>query len=252
MTGQPESKVEVAKRRGRHLRGHHRGDAGVGARRTSATTTWRCSSSTAPTSRTTATPGGRSRPRGLEKAYSFMVRVAIPGRRDHRGAVSRRSSASPTRTPTARSGSPPARASSSTACSRATSSPRSPGINQALLTTISACGDVQRNVMGCAAPLGDADHAAVRARRRGAGARSCARPRARTTRSGSTARSRSRPRARSRSIATSYLPRKFKTAVGLSTDNCVDIWSQDVGLLAIVRRRPAHRASTCSSAAGSA
>jgi sulfite reductase beta subunit-like hemoprotein len=32
-----------------------------------------------------------------------------------------------------------------------------------------------------------------------------------------------------------YLPRKFKTAVGLSTDNCVDIWSQDVGLLAIVQ-----------------
>src|SRR4029079_13967427 len=32
-----------------------------------------------------------------------------------------------------------------------------------------------------------------------------------------------------------YLPRKFKAAVGLSTDNCVDIWSQDVGLLAIVR-----------------
>ena len=32
-----------------------------------------------------------------------------------------------------------------------------------------------------------------------------------------------------------YLPRKFKVAVGLSTDNCVDIWSQDVGLLAIVQ-----------------
>jgi sulfite reductase beta subunit-like hemoprotein len=31
-----------------------------------------------------------------------------------------------------------------------------------------------------------------------------------------------------------YLPRKFKTAVGLSVDNCVDIYSQDVGLLAIV------------------
>jgi sulfite reductase beta subunit-like hemoprotein len=33
---------------------------------------------------------------------------------------------------------------------------------------------------------------------------------------------------------TQYLPRKFKTAVGLSNDNCVDIWAQDVGLLAIV------------------
>jgi sulfite reductase beta subunit-like hemoprotein len=33
-----------------------------------------------------------------------------------------------------------------------------------------------------------------------------------------------------------YLPRKFKTAVGLSVDNCVDIYSQDVGLLAIVEQ----------------
>jgi sulfite reductase (ferredoxin) len=32
-----------------------------------------------------------------------------------------------------------------------------------------------------------------------------------------------------------YLPRKFKAAVGLSTDNCVDIRAHDVGLLAIVR-----------------
>jgi sulfite reductase beta subunit-like hemoprotein len=31
-----------------------------------------------------------------------------------------------------------------------------------------------------------------------------------------------------------YLPRKFKVAVGLSIDNCVDIYSQDVGLLAVV------------------
>src|SRR3954467_15754708 len=36
------------------------------------------------------------------------------------------------------------------------------GINQDLLTTISACGDVQRNVMGCSAPLADTDHAVVR------------------------------------------------------------------------------------------
>ena len=34
-----------------------------------------------------------------------------------------------------------------------------------------------------------------------------------------------------------YLPRKFKTGVALATDNCVDIWSQDVGLIAIANGR---------------
>src|SRR5207237_4891889 len=108
------------------------------------------------------------------------------------------------------------------------------GINQALLTTISACGDVQRNVMGCSAPLGDADHAAVRAVAEALALQL-------------------RPQTRAyyeiwldgeRQVSTEqeepfygdrYPPRKFKTAVGLSTDNCVDIWSQDVGLLAVVR-----------------
>ena len=107
------------------------------------------------------------------------------------------------------------------------------GINQKLLTTIAACGDVERNVMGCSAPLGDADHETVR-QVAGAIAREL------------------RPATRAyheiwldgeKEVSTEeeepfygdrYLPRKFKTAVGLSNDNCVDIWSQDVGLLAIV------------------
>src|SRR5207249_7234135 len=31
-----------------------------------------------------------------------------------------------------------------------------------------------------------------------------------------------------------YLPRKFKTALGLTYDNCVDIFAQDLGFLAAV------------------
>ena len=34
----------------------------------------------------------------------------------------------------------------------------------------------------------------------------------------------------------SYLPHKFKVAIGLPTDNSVDVLSQDVGLMAIVDR----------------
>src|SRR6185295_16523606 len=92
------------------------------------------------------------------------------------------------------------------------------GINQSLLTTISACGDVQRNVMGCSAPLGDADHAAVQ---------QVAEAIARELRPASRAyheiwldgerqvsTEQEEPFYRDR-----YLPRKFKTAVGLSTDD---------------------------------
>jgi sulfite reductase beta subunit-like hemoprotein len=108
------------------------------------------------------------------------------------------------------------------------------GINHALLTTIAACGDVQRNVMGCSAPLGDADHAAVRAV-----AEALARELRPETRAyyeiwldGQKQVSTEQEEPFYRDV---YLPRKFKAAVGLSTDNCVDIWAQDVGLLAIVR-----------------
>ena len=88
--------------------------------------------------------------------------------------------------------------------------------------------------MGCSAPLADADHAAVR-------------------RVAEAVALELRPASRAyheiwldgeKQVSTEeepfygdrYLPRKFKTAVGLSIDNCVDIYSQDVGLLAIVGR----------------
>jgi sulfite reductase beta subunit-like hemoprotein len=107
------------------------------------------------------------------------------------------------------------------------------GVNQELLTTIAACGDVERNVMGCSAPLADVDHAAVR---------QVAEAIARELRPASHAYHEIWLDGE-RQISTEeeepfygdrYLPRKFKTAVGLSIDNCVDIYSQDVGLLAIV------------------
>jgi sulfite reductase beta subunit-like hemoprotein len=106
-------------------------------------------------------------------------------------------------------------------------------INRDLLTTIAACGDVQRNVMGCSAPLADADHAAVR---------EVALALAKELRPTSKAyheiwlegEKQLSTEQEEPFYGDRYLPRKFKTAVGLSVDNCVDIYSQDVGLLAIV------------------
>ena len=74
-------------------------------------------------------------------------------------------------------------------------------VNHQLLTTLAACGDVYRNVMGCPAPLDD-ECTRPCAPPREASPSSSVPARGPTTRSGSTARSRSRPRRRSRSTAT--------------------------------------------------
>ena len=107
------------------------------------------------------------------------------------------------------------------------------GINELLATTLAACGDVERNVMACPAPVNDEAHAAVMQAAHGIAEEL-------------------RPATRAyheiwldgeRQVSTQeeepfygelYLPRKFKTAIALSTDNCVDIYSHDVGLIAIV------------------
>jgi sulfite reductase (ferredoxin) len=169
---------------------------------------------------------------GTEKAYSFMVRVAIPAGAitgDQYLGLERIADQHGNRTlrVTSRQGF------QFHGVLKGDLKASIAAVNQALLTTISACGDVQRNVMGCSAPLADADHAAVQ---------QVADALAREL----------RPASRAyheiwldgeKQVSTEqeepfygdlYLPRKFKVAVGLSIDNCVDIWSQDVGLLAIV------------------
>jgi sulfite reductase (ferredoxin) len=116
------------------------------------------------------------------------------------------------------------------------------GINACLLTTLGACGDVERNVMACPAP-----HHQNRVR-------------ARLQDTAAILASHLAPRSRAyheiwvngkavNGIAGSlneempdheplygkvYLPRKFKTGLALPEDNCIDVYAQDLGLLAIV------------------
>jgi sulfite reductase (ferredoxin) len=109
------------------------------------------------------------------------------------------------------------------------------GINATLISTLGACGDVNRNVMACPAPIADgvrpelqrladaiADHL--------------------TPRSGAyheiwlNGRPVADPLVQEAEpiYGKTYLPRKFKIALGLCADNCVDIYAQDLGFLAIV------------------
>jgi sulfite reductase beta subunit-like hemoprotein len=107
------------------------------------------------------------------------------------------------------------------------------GINKALVTTLSACGDVERNVMACAAPLPDAAHVLIR---------KIAREIATQLRPATHAyheiwldeEQQVSTEQEEPFYGDHYLPRKFKTAIALADDNCVDVYNNDGGLIAIM------------------
>jgi sulfite reductase (ferredoxin) len=226
-----ESKVEVAKRHGRHLRG------AISETLASEATHFAEDDVSLLKFHGTYQQDDRDLRRareaaGQEKAYAFMVRVAVPA-----GAITAEQylglediadeHGNHTLRVTTRQGF------QFHGVLKGDLKATIAGVNQKLLTTIAACGDVERNVMGCSAPLGDADHETVRQV-----ASAIARELRPATRAYHEIWLDGEKQVSSEQeepfYGDRYLPRKFKTAVGLSNDNCVDIWSQDVGLLAIV------------------
>jgi sulfite reductase (ferredoxin) len=112
------------------------------------------------------------------------------------------------------------------------------GINACLLTTLGACGDVERNVMACPAPhYQDAVHEQLHET-----ARLIAAHLAPRTSAYHEIWLNGKPVENGAAVADHeplygklYLPRKFKTGLALPEDNCIDVYGQDLGLLAIVR-----------------
>jgi sulfite reductase (ferredoxin) len=110
-------------------------------------------------------------------------------------------------------------------------------INKSLLTTLAACGDVERNVMCCPAPHhNDGVHDRLQAT-----ADAIARHLAPQTRAyfeiwidGEKAVEQSAGPDIEPIYGNAYLPRKFKTGIALPEDNCIDVYTQDIGLLAVV------------------
>lgn len=172
---------------------------------------------------------------GLDKAWMFMVRVAIPG-----GALTADqwlaldalagSCANGSLRLTTRQGI------QFHGVIKGDLQPLIASINEALLTTLSACGDVERNVMATPAPIDDEVHRHVQ---------QLARAIARELRPATGAYHEiwidgekmltsddARPDAEP-FYATSYLPRKFKTSVAIDTDNSVDAWAADCGLVGV-------------------
>jgi len=105
-------------------------------------------------------------------------------------------------------------------------------INDALLTTISACGDVERNVMGCAIPLADPVYQAVREQARAIAI--ALRPASRAYYEIWLDGEKQDFSAETEPLyGDTYLPRKFKTGVTVAGDATVDIYSYDCGLIAL-------------------
>jgi sulfite reductase (ferredoxin) len=109
-------------------------------------------------------------------------------------------------------------------------------INEALLSTKSACGDVNRNVMACPAPFASRAQAQVEEIAHCIAMRLAPRSSAyheiwidgehmQTVES-----------AQEHEVeplyGPTYLPRKFKIGVAFHGDNCVDVYTQDIGLVA--------------------
>jgi sulfite reductase (ferredoxin) len=118
------------------------------------------------------------------------------------------------------------------------------GINQCLLSTLGACGDVERNVMACPAPH---HHSGVHAQLQQTATTIAAHlaPRSRgyheiwlngkAVGNASGAADAANPGVDVEPLyGKVYLPRKFKTGLCLPDDNCIDVHAQDLGLLAIV------------------
>ncbi|MFO0850851.1 MAG: NADPH-dependent assimilatory sulfite reductase hemoprotein subunit [Gemmataceae bacterium] len=111
------------------------------------------------------------------------------------------------------------------------------GINECLVTTLGGCGDVNRNVMSCPAPLGDptrrqmtelclavADHLAPKSGKQAYHE---------IWLDGEAVTPPADPEVAEPLYGKVYLPRKFKTGFALPHDNCIDILAQCLGFLAI-------------------
>jgi sulfite reductase (ferredoxin) len=115
-------------------------------------------------------------------------------------------------------------------------------INEIQLTTFAACGDVQRNVMCCPGPYTSAVNQEVQNLAAQLSLHFTPHTRAyyelwladpngeNRELIGGSREAESEP-----IYGASYLPRKFKFAIGFPHDNCVDLYTHDLGLLTIVR-----------------
>lgn len=108
-------------------------------------------------------------------------------------------------------------------------------LNAALVTTLGACGDVERNVLSCPAPIpgGFRAEALELARRISDHLLPKTRAYHEIFVEGELVAGGPPEAVEDPIYGTTYLPRKFKTAIAFPDDNCTDVYANDLGLLAI-------------------
>lgn len=112
-------------------------------------------------------------------------------------------------------------------------------LNAALVTTLGACGDVERNVMCCPAPVGDPVRQQLQGYAEQIAAHLCPRTPAyhQIWLEDDNGRQVQQTFPQDDIIepiyGQTYLPRKFKTAIAFPGDNCTDIFTNDIGLVAL-------------------
>jgi sulfite reductase (ferredoxin) len=108
-------------------------------------------------------------------------------------------------------------------------------INEALMTTLGGCGDQERNIMCCPAPIEDDFRQALRTElaRLVPALTPSTRAYAEIWIDGELTTSTAPPDETEPLYGEQYLPRKFKTAVVVEGDNCVDAYSNDLALVAM-------------------
>ena len=107
-------------------------------------------------------------------------------------------------------------------------------INKALLSTLAACGDVNRNVMGCPAPTSSGAQAKIQELAHQIAMHLAPRSKAyhEIWIDGEKVHAVEEAEEVEPIYGPTYLPRKFKIGITLPNDNCIDIFTQDIGLIA--------------------
>lgn len=114
-------------------------------------------------------------------------------------------------------------------------------INDVQLSTLAACGDVNRNVMCCPAPTQSAVHDEIRRLTEALKDHLAPKTKAyyelwlRDDETGEESLVGGGKPEEEPIYGPTYLPRKFKIAVALPHDNCVDVYTNDLGFLAVIR-----------------
>jgi sulfite reductase (ferredoxin) len=112
-------------------------------------------------------------------------------------------------------------------------------INQLALSTLAACGDVNRNIMCCPAKRNDGVHAELERLTdeltQALAPRTPAYHELWVTDDATGEKTLVGGGEVEPLYGPTYLPRKFKTGIALPEDNCIDIYTQDLGFLAVVR-----------------